>query len=191
MMNGACSSRPWNDPAELGGLGDGLRHPVHVVQGHIGHHQVERPGRERQRGRVGDHGRLRDLVAGRQPHHGRRGVDRGHPVAPLLQEPAEPSRILTRKACHIHADRGETQAPGGRAGLGAEEVVHQGRVHPRLTVTRKRSGGAVGTACSNAGRRWSDRFLPFLLMITSLWIVTTREGVVAIHNDWRCDGGGA
>ena len=63
-----------------GGLGDGVRHPVNVVEGHVGHYEVERLIAEGQRGRVGEHGRHGDLMAGRQPDHGRRGINPGHPV---------------------------------------------------------------------------------------------------------------
>ena len=73
------------------GLSHGLRHLVHVVQAHVGHHEAERLIAERQRGRVGEHGRRRGVVADRQAHHGRRGVDSGDPVAAGAQEPAEPA----------------------------------------------------------------------------------------------------
>ena len=74
-----------------GGLGHGPRHLVHVVQAHIGHNQVERGIAEGQRGRVGDYGRLMGSGSpAARPHHRRRGVGPGHPMAERPQEPAEP-----------------------------------------------------------------------------------------------------
>jgi hypothetical protein len=84
-------AQPAGGGEDAGGFGHRLRHPVHVVQAHVRHDQVERPVSEGQGGRVGEHGRRGIRVPGRQPDHGRRGVGPGHPVAGRAQVPGYPS----------------------------------------------------------------------------------------------------
>lgn len=113
-------------------LGDGVRHPVDVVQAHIGHHEVERLVREGQRGRVADHGRRRAVVTGRQPHHGRCGVDPGHPVTERLQEPAEPALAA-----------GQVQGPAARRGQQFEQGGQVSVVVPAVVAGRTGEGRPV------------------------------------------------